>query len=142
MESLLYKQRGSATQRELDLPQKQQACDKLHSNDKRLAGICKYILLPLVIHVFFHIFYRENLANDRYLQSQMDSDQYVTIRTIANFNAVKKLTHDLQLVIEVLRGEYITYGAQYQSDSNLYYAIQRSYVHNWPLYLRIIRIIV
>lgn len=50
-----------------------------------------------------YYFSRENLANDRYLQSQMDSDQYVTIRTIANFNAVKKLTHDLQLVIEVLR---------------------------------------
>ena len=36
----------------------------------------------------------------------MDSDQYVTIRTIANFNAVKKLTHDLQLVVDVLRGKY------------------------------------
>ncbi|XP_072180743.1 LOW QUALITY PROTEIN: uncharacterized protein [Diadema setosum] len=50
-----------------------------------------------------YYFSRENLANDRYLQSQMDSDQYVPIRTIANFNAVKKLTHDLQLVIDVLR---------------------------------------
>ncbi|XP_041467426.1 la-related protein 4-like isoform X3 [Lytechinus variegatus] len=50
-----------------------------------------------------YYFSRENLANDRYLQSQMDSDQYVTIKTIASFNAVTKLTHELQLVIDVLR---------------------------------------
>ena len=54
------------------------------------------------------IIFRENLANDRYLQSQMDSDQYVPIGTIANFNAVKKLTKDMQLIVDVLRGKYIS----------------------------------
>ncbi|CAM1307823.1 LARP4 (predicted), partial [Pycnogonum litorale] len=51
-----------------------------------------------------YYFSRENLANDQYLLSQMDSDQYVPIWTIANFNQVKKLTKDMNLIIEVLKG--------------------------------------
>ena len=47
---------------------------------------------------------RENLANDPYLCSQMDQDNYVPIATIANFNKVKGLTNDLKLVVDVLRG--------------------------------------
>lgn len=47
--------------------------------------------------------YRENLANDTYLVSQMNSDQYVPIWTVANFNLVKKLTKDINLITEVLR---------------------------------------
>lgn len=47
--------------------------------------------------------YRENLANDTYLISQMDNDQYVPIWTVANFNLVKKLTKDIKLITEVLR---------------------------------------
>lgn len=48
--------------------------------------------------------FRENLANDAYLLSQMDNDQYVPIWTVANFNQVKKLTKDIKLITEVLRG--------------------------------------
>lgn len=48
--------------------------------------------------------YRENLANDTYLLSQMDNDQYVPIWTVANFNQVKRLTKDIKLITEVLRG--------------------------------------
>lgn len=48
-------------------------------------------------------FCRENLANDTYLLSQMDNDQYVPIWTVANFNQVKKLTKDIKLITEVLR---------------------------------------
>lgn len=48
-------------------------------------------------------FFRENLANDTYLLSQMDNDQYVPIWTVANFNQVKKLTKDIKLITEVLR---------------------------------------
>lgn len=51
----------------------------------------------------FICFYRENLANDTYLLSQMDNDQYVPIWTVANFNQVKKLTKDIKLITEVLR---------------------------------------
>ena len=50
------------------------------------------------------ISYRENLANDSYLVSQMDADQYVPIATVANFNQVKRLTADMDLVVTVLRG--------------------------------------
>ncbi|XP_075230103.1 la-related protein 4B isoform X2 [Lycorma delicatula] len=50
-----------------------------------------------------YYFSRENLANDTYLLSQMDNDQYVPIWTIANFNQVKKLTKDIKLITEVLR---------------------------------------
>lgn len=58
----------------------------------------------LVIWILFY--FRENLANDAYLLSQMDNDQYVPIWTVANFNQVKKLTKDIKLITEVLRGEF------------------------------------
>ncbi|KAI1295852.1 La-related protein 4 [Halotydeus destructor] len=50
-----------------------------------------------------YYFCRENLIRDNYLRSQMDSDQYVPISIIANFDQVKKLTTDTKLVVEVLR---------------------------------------
>nr|XP_006825202.1 PREDICTED: la-related protein 4-like isoform X1 [Saccoglossus kowalevskii]XP_006825203.1 PREDICTED: la-related protein 4-like isoform X2 [Saccoglossus kowalevskii] len=50
-----------------------------------------------------YYFSRENLASDTYLRSQMDADQYVPIWTIANFNAVKRLSSDMKLIVEVLR---------------------------------------
>ena len=34
----------------------------------------------------------------------MDNDQYVPIWTVANFNQVKKLTTDIKLITDVLRG--------------------------------------
>lgn len=43
------------------------------------------------------------MTNDAYLLSQMDPDQYVPIWTVANFNQVKKLTTDINLITEVLR---------------------------------------
>ncbi|KAF3818762.1 hypothetical protein GH733_012179 [Mirounga leonina] len=38
-----------------------------------------------------------------YLISQMDSDQYVPITTVANLEHVKKLSTDMNLIVEVLR---------------------------------------
>ena len=35
----------------------------------------------------------------------MDKDQYVSIKVIAGFNQVKKLTSDYDLIVDVLRGE-------------------------------------
>lgn len=61
-----------------------------------------------VIEILYFIF-RENLANDTYLLSQMDNDQYVPIWTVANFNQVKRLTKDIKLITEVLRGKMIIY---------------------------------
>ncbi|XP_022240261.1 uncharacterized protein LOC106458360 isoform X3 [Limulus polyphemus] len=48
-------------------------------------------------------FSRENLASDSYLLSQMDSDQFVPISTVANFNQIRRLTNDLNLITDVLR---------------------------------------
>lgn len=51
-----------------------------------------------------YYFSTENLMRDTYLVSQMDSEHYVPITTIASFEQVKKLTHDIDLVVEVLKG--------------------------------------
>ncbi|XP_035208759.1 la-related protein 4-like, partial [Stegodyphus dumicola] len=50
-----------------------------------------------------YYFSRENLSTDAYLMSQMDSDNYVPISTIAKFNQIRRLTEDINLVVEVLR---------------------------------------
>ena len=52
-----------------------------------------------------YYFSKENLSRDTYLISQMDSEQYVPIATIASFEQVKKLTRDLSLVVRVLKGK-------------------------------------
>ena len=44
-----------------------------------------------------------NLAKDRYLISQMDDEQFVQISIVAGFNEIRRLTHDYDLVVEVLR---------------------------------------
>ena len=51
---------------------------------------------------------RENLANETYLMTEMDPDQYVPISTVANFNQVKKLTNNIELITQVLQGESST----------------------------------
>ncbi|XP_040890018.1 la-related protein 4 isoform X2 [Toxotes jaculatrix] len=48
-------------------------------------------------------FSRENLSKDLYLISQMDSDQFVPIWTIACIEDIKALTTDMDLILDVLR---------------------------------------
>ncbi|KAI6178460.1 HTH La-type RNA-binding domain-containing protein [Aphelenchoides besseyi] len=50
-----------------------------------------------------YYFSRENLMNDRYLRSQMDADQYVPIKIVANFPKVARLSNDYELIVNVLR---------------------------------------
>ncbi|XP_069564520.1 la-related protein 4 isoform X2 [Brachyistius frenatus] len=49
-------------------------------------------------------FSRENLSKDLYLISQMDSDQFVPIWTVACMEDIKALTADTDLILDVLRG--------------------------------------
>lgn len=54
--------------------------------------------------VFSCVFYRENLYKDLYLMSQMDSDQFVPIWTVACMEHIKSLTTDVDLIRQVLQG--------------------------------------
>lgn len=66
-----------------------------------MVGI-KFLGLTCFLLSLFCLF-RENLASDMYLISQMDSDQYVPIMTVANLDHVKKLSTDVDLIVDVLR---------------------------------------
>ncbi|KAM4588626.1 la-related protein 4 [Odontesthes bonariensis] len=48
-------------------------------------------------------FSRENLSKDLYLISQMDSDQFVPVWTVACMEDIKALTTDMDLILDVLR---------------------------------------
>ena len=63
-------------------------------------------LKRLLANQIEYYFSRENLSHDSYLLSQMDADQFVSIWTVANFNQIKKLTQDIQLITEVMRGNF------------------------------------
>uniref|UniRef100_A0A2K5P2X9 La ribonucleoprotein 4 n=1 Tax=Cercocebus atys TaxID=9531 RepID=A0A2K5P2X9_CERAT len=57
----------------------------------------------LFYRTILFVLFRENLSKDLYLISQMDSDQFIPIWTVANMEEIKKLTTDPDLILEVLR---------------------------------------
>ena len=60
-------------------------------------------LKKMLMYQLEYYFSKENLAHDFHLMSQMDQDQFVPIVLIANFNQMKRLTKDIQLVTQVLK---------------------------------------
>ncbi|KAI8084251.1 uncharacterized protein B0P05DRAFT_534820 [Gilbertella persicaria] len=50
-----------------------------------------------------YYFSRQNLVNDTWLVSQMDSELYVPISLIANFKRVREWTTDIELIVKTLR---------------------------------------
>ncbi|KAK7076916.1 La-related protein 4 [Halocaridina rubra] len=50
-----------------------------------------------------YFFSRENLSNDPYLISQMDSDQYVPVFILANCSQFKNITKDHSIIVEALK---------------------------------------
>ena len=60
---------------------------------------------PFPYNVFLApLSFRENLSKDLYLMSQMDSDQFVPVWTLACMEDIKVLTTDSELILEVLKG--------------------------------------
>jgi len=77
--------------------------DQASSGHAGMPGLPMDQLKEMLLRQLEYYFSRENLAHDTYLMSQMDSDQFVPIAIIANFNQIKKLTSDIKLVTQVLR---------------------------------------
>lgn len=50
-----------------------------------------------------YYFSKENLMTDRYLVSQMNTELFVPITTIANFKMIKSLTEDKSMLIEAMK---------------------------------------
>jgi len=84
-------------------PPPQATSPQAESTESSGPGLPMDQLKQMLQHQLEYYFSRENLAHDSYLMSQMDSDQFVPIGIIANFNQIKKLTNDIKLVTQVLR---------------------------------------
>ena len=76
---------------------------------------------------------RENLSKDLYLISQMDSDQFVPIWTIASMEGIKVLTTDMDLILDVLRCMYCFTFLYFYN-----FTIQNIFFHYRPLLFHVV----
>ncbi|XP_073012239.1 la-related protein 1C-like [Typha latifolia] len=64
-------------------------------------------LQHLLMRQIDYYFSPENLCKDVYLRQQMDDQGWVRLSVIANFNKVKQLTSNIQLILEAVRGSTV-----------------------------------
>ena len=59
-------------------------------------------------NTYFDIF-RDNFSKDKFLISQLDSDQYISIEVIAQLKAVASLSTNIPLILEILKSYLFFY---------------------------------
>jgi hypothetical protein len=64
-------------------------------------------LKAAIVAQFDYYFSMENLVKDQYLRSLMDSDFAVSLQNMLQFNRVSRMTPDLKLIADALRGSQV-----------------------------------
>ena len=65
------------------------------------------VLLAQIKYQVEFYFSQQNLNRDRYMQEQMNEEGYIPIKTIADFKQVKRLTSNLDLILQAMANSSI-----------------------------------
>ncbi|KAK9164562.1 hypothetical protein Syun_005464 [Stephania yunnanensis] len=82
-------------------------------------------LRSMITNQIDYYFSSENLCKDVFLRTQMDEQGWVPLSVVANFNRVKKLTSNIQLILECVRNSTVV---EMQGDK----LRKRNDWMNWP----------